>query len=86
MFSLQRVYDYLGHQFWWRHVSETGQISLGGQRYGIGTAYADTDIRIDFDADAACFVAQLSNEQVIKRFPPQQLTAAHITGLDLDSD
>lgn len=86
LFSLQRVYDYLAHQFWWRHVSETGQISLGGQRYGIGTAYADTDIRIDFDADAACFVAQLSNEQVIKRFPPQQLTAAHITGLDLDSD
>jgi len=85
LFSLQEVYDYLAHQFWWRHVSENGQISLGGHRYGVGTPYADQDVRIDFDADTAHFVARLSNDQVIKRFPPDKLTAAHITGLDLKS-
>lgn len=79
------MYDYLAHQFWWRHVSGNGQISLGGHHYGVGTPYADQDVRIDFDADTAHFVARLSNNQVIKRFPPDKLTAALITGLDLKS-
>lgn len=82
LFSMERVYDYLSNQFWWRHVTDNGQISLGGYRYGIGTDFADTDIRIDFDANEACFVAQTANGETIKRFEPKQLTVAHITGLD----
>ena len=78
---MQRVYDYLSHQFWWRRVSQNGQVSLGGQRYGIGTTHAGQDIRIEFDADLVRFVAHNSDDEVIKRFQPKQLAAAHITGL-----
>jgi transposase len=86
LFSMQRVYDYLAHQFWWRRVTKNGQISLGGHRYGISTDYAGDDIRLDFEADAAHFVARTGKGAVIKRLPPKQLTVAHITGLDRNPD
>lgn len=86
LFSMQRVYDYLSHQFWWRRVSQNGQVSLGGQRYGIGMAHAGEDVRIEFDADSVRFVAHNSDDEVIKRFQPKQLTAAHIIGLGPDHE
>lgn len=84
LFSMQRVCHYLSRQFWWRRVSANGQISLGNQRYGIGTDFAETDIRIEFDAAALCFVAYSADKTYIKQFEPKQLTAAYITGIDQD--
>jgi len=82
LFSMRRVYDYLSHQFWWRRVSENGQVTLGGQRYGVGVDYRNEDIRIDFDADTVRFVARTADGKVVKRFPPKQLTSAHLIGRD----
>jgi len=86
LFSMPAVYDYLSHQFWWRRVTQNGQISLGGQRYGISTAHAGEDVRLNFEAETARFVARTAKGEVIKRFPPKQLTAAYITGLDQTPD
>jgi transposase len=82
LFSLQRVYDYLANRFWWRRVNKAGQISLGGQRYGVRMALAGQDVRIDFDAHTAKFVVQTAQEEVVKQLQPKQLTVDHIIGLD----
>ena len=36
LFDLRRVDNYLATQTWIRKASEVGQVSLGGQRYGLG--------------------------------------------------
>lgn len=84
LFSMERIYEYLSQQFWWRRVNQSGQISLGGQRYGIGTAHVREDIRLTFDADTCHLMAYTAQDKVIKRFPPKQLTVSYITGLDQD--
>jgi len=82
IFSLERVYGYLASQHWWRRVSKVGQITLGSHRYGIGRAYAGQDVRITFDADAAEFVVEDSQQVEIKRLKPKGLTVEEITGLE----
>jgi hypothetical protein len=56
LFSMQRVYAYLAERHWWRAVSKVGQISLGGQRYGVGIQYTRQDVRITFDLETAEFI------------------------------
>jgi hypothetical protein len=82
LFSLQRVFDYLATQFWWRRVSSGGQISLGGQRYGLGIEYSDQDVRITFDAEQGHFRVANEQQQLITLLPPKSLTVAYITGLE----
>ncbi len=82
IFSLERVYQYLATQHWWRRVTMVGQISLGGHRYGVGRAHAHQDVRITFDADAVEFVAEDSHQREIKRLTPKGLTVEDVTGLD----
>jgi len=81
IFSLERVYGYLADQHWWRRVSEVGQISIGGHRYGVGTSYANQDVRVTFDASIAQFVVEDSHQEGIKRLQPKGLTVGEITGL-----
>ncbi len=81
LFSLPRVYQYLAAQHWWRRVSQVGQISLGGQRYGLGITYAGQDIKVTFDAQTTQFLIQDAQHQLIKYLPPKNLTASAITGL-----
>lgn len=83
-FSLQRVYDYLSKQSWWRRVTANGQITLGDQRYGIGMAWKGQDVRLTFDAEQARFLVEDDQEQFIKSLAPKNLTVAYITGLDLE--
>ena len=83
-FSLQRVYDYLSEQSWWRRVTANGQITLGDQRYGIGMAWKGQDVRLTFEAEQARFRVEDDQEQFIKSLAPKNLTVAYITGLDLD--
>lgn len=81
LFSMERVYQYLATQHWWRRVSQVGQISLGGQRYGVGMAYAGQDVKATFDAEEAKFVVEDAHQGVIKGLTPKKLTAGEITGL-----
>lgn len=81
IFSLERVYGYLADHHWWRRVSEVGQISIGGHRYGVGTSYTNQDVRVTFDASIAQFVVEDSHQEGIKRLQPKGLTVGEITGL-----
>jgi hypothetical protein len=85
LFSMQRVYAYLAERHWWRAVSKVGQISLGGQRYGVGIQYARQDVRLTFDLETAEFIVWNSHGAEIKRLTPKSLTMAEITGLDVPS-
>lgn len=81
IFSLERVYRNLAGQHWWRRVSKVGQLSIGGQRYSVGTAYAHQDVKLTFDADAVEFVVEDSQGEEIRRLKPKGLTVEEITGL-----
>ncbi len=83
LFSLPRVYQYLAAQHWWRRVTAVGQMSLGGQRYGLGSAYAGQDVKVTFDAQTTQFLIQDAQHQLIKHLPPKNLTASAITGLSI---
>ena len=50
-FGLERVDDYLATRTWLRTVSEVGQVSLGGQRYGLGIAWAGQTVSVSFDPE-----------------------------------
>jgi hypothetical protein len=86
IFSMQRVYKYLAHQYWWRRVSKVGQISIGGHRYSVGMTYAYQDVKLTFDANTVEFVAQDSQGEEIKRLEPEELTVDEITGLKPEPD
>lgn len=84
LFSMDRVYEFLAGQHWWRKVSQVGQFSINSQRCGIGTAYANQDVRVTFDPDTTEFVVEDAHGEEIKRFEPQALTVEEITGLESD--
>jgi len=56
LFDLTRVEAYLVQQNWLRVVSQVGQVSLGGYRYGLGIAWAGQTVSIHFQAAAREFV------------------------------
>ena len=84
LFSMDRIYEFLADQRWWRKVSAVGQISIDGRRYGVGTAYAIQDVRVAFDSDTIEFVVEDSQGREVKRLEPKGLTVEEITGLELD--
>lgn len=56
LFDLNRVEAYLTQYKWLRSVSQVGQVSLGGYRYGLGVAWAGQTVTLHFDAAARQFV------------------------------
>jgi hypothetical protein len=56
LFDLKRVDEYLATQTWTRTVSRVGQVSLGGYRYGLGTAWAGQTVTVRFEAKHRQFV------------------------------
>lgn len=56
LFDLKRVEDFLAGQSWLRTVSQTGQVSLGGYRYGLGKAWAGQTVSISFAPSPPQFV------------------------------
>jgi hypothetical protein len=83
-FSLQRVYEFLSSQFWWRRVSNIGQITISGKQYGVGILWRGQDVYLTFDAHQAHFVVEDDQKLFIKFLKPKNLTVAYIIGLDLD--
>lgn len=82
IFSMQRIYDFLATQHWWRTVSKVGQIGIGGHFYYVGIAYAHLDVKLTFDAQAAVFVVKDAQDVEIKRIKPKYLSLEAITGLN----
>jgi hypothetical protein len=80
-FSMQRIYDFLATQYWWRTVSKVGQIGIGGHCYSVGIAYAHQDVKLAFDAQSAEFVVKDAQDVEIKPIKPKNLTVEEITGL-----
>ena len=50
LFELPRVYSYLASQTWTRTVSQNGQVSLGGEHYGLGRSWAQQTVLVSFDS------------------------------------
>ena len=84
LFSLPRVHEFLSGQFWWRRVSEIGQITISGKQYGVGKSWRGQDVRITFNAQQVLFLVEDDQEQIIKTLEPKNLTAPYITGLKPD--
>lgn len=93
LFDLTRIETYLAQQSWLRLVSQVGQVSLGGYRYGLGVAWAGQTVSIHFEAATQEFVfTQLRPERkrglrqpelAPIRLAAQGLTIEELTGLPL---
>jgi len=91
LFDLSRVDEYLATHTWIRTVSEVGQVSLGGHRYGLGVAWAGQTVVVDFDAEQRQFVftqiqlkpkrAQVQPQLRTLRLDAKGLSVDDITGL-----
>ncbi len=93
LFDLKRVDTYLATQTWTRTVSQVGQVTLGGYRYGLGKSWAWQTVSVSFDAERRQFVfTQVRPETKTKRghhwpeLPPvcldaQGLSVEDLTGL-----
>ena len=75
-----RIYSYLAHHRWFRQVSAQGQFTLGGERYGLGQAWAVQPIEITFDAATAEFVCTSADGQHSQRVISKGLTKAELMG------
>ncbi|MCB0190411.1 MAG: DDE-type integrase/transposase/recombinase [Anaerolineae bacterium] len=73
LFDLNRVEAYLAHQNWLRVVSQVGQVSLGGYRYGLGLAWAGQTVTIQFEPSAHQFVFTPLHPQNNRRRPQLEL-------------
>jgi hypothetical protein len=56
LFDSKRVDTYLATLTWIRTVSQVGQVTLGGYRYGLGIAWAEQTVSVSFDAECRQFV------------------------------
>jgi hypothetical protein len=91
LFDLSRVDEYLATHTWIRRVSEVGQVSLGGHRYGLGVAWAGQTVVVDFDAEQRQFVftqiqpkpkrGQAQSQLPMLRLDAKGLSVDDITGL-----
>lgn len=91
LFDLSQVDAYLAQLTWTRTVSQVGQVTLGGYRYGLGRAWAEQTVSIHFDAQTRQLVFTQLRPQTNRgrtlleltpvRLPAQGLSVEDITGL-----
>jgi transposase InsO family protein len=84
-FDLNRVDAYLATLTWQRQSSLTAQVSLGGQRYFVGRAYANRPISIRFDPTDRhlVFFEPDQPDKVICRWRVRGVEVEDLTGLAL---
>jgi len=80
MLDMQRVYDYLAKGRWFRQVSSQGQFSLGAQRYGIGSDFADQTVDITFDSLARELICLSQDGQRQVYLPVRGLSKSALMG------
>jgi hypothetical protein len=93
LFDVKRVDAFLATQQWTRTVSQVGQVTLGGYRYGVGTAWAGQTVSIHFESHDRHFVfthlRPATRRSVARpalapvRRQAQGLTVETLTGLSL---
>lgn len=91
LFDLDRIHAYLAKLTWIRSASQVGQVTLGGYRYGLGSAWAGQTVSIHFDAHSHQFVftqlrPQTNRRPTLTQLAPvcllaQGLSVEDLTGL-----
>jgi len=80
LLDLQRVYDYLAQNRWFRQVTAMGQFTLGSHRYGLGKTWANQQIEIGFDAQTQEFICRSADGQRTHRLAVKGLTKTELMG------
>lgn len=80
LLDLDRVYQYLAQGRWFRQVSDTGQFSIGAQRYGAGKDFANQTIKITFDPQTCEFKCLSVDRSRKTRLPALGLSKADLMG------
>lgn len=80
LLDLSRVYTYLAQARWFRRVSTVGTVSLGGQVYGLGCAWAKQQVEIAFDVSEQLLIFLSAGGEPIKRLPIQGITPESLMG------
>ena len=86
LFDLKRVDQYLASLSWPRHVSKSGQVTIGQRRrYTIGRAYATQSVLVRFDPTDRHFVFYATDEpqKELAHRPARGLEIEDLTGLAL---
>jgi transposase len=78
--DLARIYSYLAPCRWFRLVSSIGTVTLGGQVYGLGRAWAKQQVEITFEPSNQQLVFRVAQEAPIKRLPIQGMTVSALLG------
>lgn len=85
LLDLQRVYDYLSQQHWFRQVTAAGQFTLGRYRYGLGKAWGNQSIEIHFEPTTHELLCTSAKAPDTKRLPVQGVSKRALMGeLDMD--
>ena len=64
--SIDRVYDYLENEQWWRKVSKDSTISIGGRVYYLKDAKPNTQVKIQFRKSDTSLLITIVNELCFK--------------------
>lgn len=83
VWDLGLVQAYLAQGRWVRQVSSVGQITLYDRTYGVGRAYAKSQVWVRYDAPTAAWVLQDAQGQELARHAASQITAERIRQLDV---
>jgi transposase len=78
--ELRRIYAYLAQGRWFRLVSSIGTVTLGGQVYGLGRAWARQQVEITCDPSDQQLVFRGAQEAPIKRLPIKGITVSALIG------
>ena len=78
LFDLKRVGAYLATLTWIRKVSQVGQVTLGGYRYGLGQAWAGQTVTVSFDAQQRQFVFTQVRPKTKRGRRLPELTPVHL--------
>jgi hypothetical protein len=83
LFDLTRIETYLTGQTWLRSVSQVGQVSLGGYRYGLGVAWAGQTVSIHFQASVHQFVFTQVRPTAKRSLPQLELAPIQLSAQGL---
>jgi hypothetical protein len=80
LLDMQKAYDYLSKQEWFRQTTPSGQVMLGAHRYGLGKRWGKQIIRFTFDPSAQEYICSSPDAQQIERIHACNLTQHHLMG------
>jgi hypothetical protein len=83
LFNLQYVADHLATYLLERKVNVSGQVSLGGISYYVGSKYKGLTVQVQFDAVTHQWIfTDLETAVELQRKSPKHFSVEHFTGLE----